>query len=107
MKCTKLKSVSPKRRSRVGKLWIVRLVGKDIRELRMACYLRDRGNCQHENCLYPQLPARYDPLYDGDPLAYDMAHIQSRGAGGSDVLDNVVTKHHACHMEEHQKGRKP
>jgi len=43
----------------------------------------------------------YLARFDGDPLAYDMAHIVSRGAGGSDELSNVRTLCHRDHMREH------
>jgi 5-methylcytosine-specific restriction endonuclease McrA len=45
------------------------------------------------------------PRYPGDPEAFDMAHIISRGAGGSDTLDNVRTLCHRDHMNEHAKGK--
>lgn len=43
----------------------------------------------------------YFAYYEGDPLAFDMAHIRSRGAQGSDTLDNVKTNCHRCHMAAH------
>jgi 5-methylcytosine-specific restriction endonuclease McrA len=79
-----------------GRLGIVRLYGKDLEALRMACFDRAESICQ--NC---GTPTSYLPRFDGDPAAYDMAHIQSRGAGGSDTLENVRCLCHSCHMKEH------
>ena len=81
---------------RVGKLGIVRLTGLDLARLRRDCWERDKGQCQ--DC---GAPTFYTVRFAGDPLAYDMAHKKSRGAGGSDVLGNVKTKCHQCHMREH------
>ena len=86
---------------KVGKLGIVRLTGKDLEKLRDDCWERDRGRCQAcGDFVY------YSPRWDGDTLAFDMAHIKSRGAGGSDTLENVRTLCHKCHMKEHTKGLK-
>ena len=86
--------------SRVGKLGIVRLDAIEMKALRAACWDRDKGICQETGeRLY------WEPRFPGDPLAYDMAHIRSRGAGGNDTLDNVRALCHSCHMKEHSKGR--
>lgn len=85
----------------VGKLGIVRLKGAALEDLRHACWLRDLGNCQ--NC---RAFTFWKPRFDGDPVGYDMAHIKSRGAGGSDTLENVRCLCHSCHMKEHTKGLK-
>jgi 5-methylcytosine-specific restriction endonuclease McrA len=79
-----------------GRLGIVRLYGKDLDALRRDCFDRDESICQQ--CW---TPTSYLPRFDGDPVAYDMAHIQSRGAGGSDTLENVRCLCHSCHMKEH------
>jgi len=86
---------------RVGHLGIVRLSGSALEQLRNDCFDRDRGRCQvcHE-LLY------FYPRYADDPWAYDMAHIVSRGAGGSDELSNVKSLCHKDHMLEHTKGSK-
>jgi 5-methylcytosine-specific restriction endonuclease McrA len=86
---------------KTGKLGIVRCTGKDLADLRLACWERDKGRCQEcGEALY------YQPRFGGDPLGYDMAHIKSRGAGGSDVLENVRCLCHQCHMLEHS-GKLP
>jgi 5-methylcytosine-specific restriction endonuclease McrA len=84
-----------------GKLGIIRLYGAGLEELRFECWLRDKEQCQkcHKR-LYQQ--ARFP----GDPDAYDMAHIVSRGAGGSDTLENVRALCHECHMKEHTEGKR-
>jgi len=79
-----------------GRLGIVRLYGKALEALRRECWLRHNKTCQ--TCgerVY------YQARFDGDPLAYDMAHIVSCGAGGSDTLENIRCKCHQCHMKEH------
>ena len=78
----------------------VRLTGTAMLRLRRDCWLRDGGYCQE--C---KVFTSYFARWEGDPHAYDMAHIKSRGAGGSDVLENVRTLCHECHMAEHVKGR--
>jgi hypothetical protein len=78
----------------------VRRFGPALTKLRRDCWNRDHGWCR--TC---QVATRYEPLFDGDPQAFDMAHIQSLGAGGSDVLENVQTQCHRCHMREHKEGQ--
>jgi len=78
----------------------IRLRGPALTALRKLCWARDRGVCQECGCLL-----FWEPRFPGDPRAYDMAHIKSRGAGGSDVIDNVRALCHADHMREHNKGR--
>jgi 5-methylcytosine-specific restriction endonuclease McrA len=86
---------------RVGRVsGTVRLSGKAMEGLRRSRFAYDRGFCQ--DCGKSTF---FTPRFDGDPDAFDLAHIRSRGAGGSDTLDNVVTKCHRCHMREHA-GRK-
>ena len=79
-----------------GKLGIIRLYGDALRGLRLERWATDRGICQ--NC---GIITYWQPRFPGDPDAYDMAHIVSRGAGGSDTLENVRALCHACHMKEH------
>jgi 5-methylcytosine-specific restriction endonuclease McrA len=97
MKRTLLRRYMPRIGKHTGK---VRLSGEALRNLRRACWERDQGLCH--DC---GNPTYYEARYDGDLLAYDMSHVKSRGAGGSDALENVVCKHHACHLLEHAKGR--
>ena len=79
----------------VGKLGRVRLRGKALEALRRACFERDGYRCvECRRC-----GLCHNPL--------DMAHIQSRGAGGSDTLENVKTLCHECHMKSHNAGGKP
>jgi 5-methylcytosine-specific restriction endonuclease McrA len=79
-----------------GRLGIVRLHGKALEALRRECWLR-----HNETCQVCGERVYYQARFDGDPLAYDMAHIQSRGAGGSDVISNVRCLCHRDHMLEH------
>ena len=88
--------------TRIGKTGTIRLTGKALGVLRRDCIERDKGVCQECG-----IGVSWTPLFDGDPQAYDMAHIKSRGAGGSDVLDNVRCLCHSCHMKEHNCGGRP
>lgn len=61
----------------------VRLKGRHMEALRLSCYLRDGGKCCICGCdlsLTGEHPV-WPPMH--------MAHIKSRGAGGSDVIGNV------------------
>lgn len=90
------KRINPVRSTPRNRKTVVRLKGEALTDLRYQCWRRDGMKCR--NCgIYTYLNARYD----GDPQAFDMAHIQSRGAGGSDILANVLTACHACHMAAH------
>ena len=88
--------------TRVGKTGTIRLTGKALEVLRRDCWLRHNETCQ---CCGERV--YFESRFDGDPQAYDMAHIKSRGAGGSDVLDNVQCLCHSCHMKEHNCGGRP
>jgi 5-methylcytosine-specific restriction endonuclease McrA len=81
-----------------GKLGIVRRTGKDLEDLRRQCYDRDRRRCV--DCHRPLIWER------GALDSMHMAHIVSRGAGGSDSLDNVRTKCFSCHIEREHAGYK-
>jgi 5-methylcytosine-specific restriction endonuclease McrA len=81
--------------TRVGKLGRVRLTGKALEDLRRQCFERDNYTCTC-GC--------------GERVTWetgDMAHIVSRGAGGSDAIDNVRTLTKICHMKSHNCGGKP
>lgn len=86
----------------VGKVsGTVRLSGKELTELREQRWNLDKGICRL--CGWPTF---FEPRFDGDPLAYDLAHIKSRGSGGGDTLENTMTAHHSCHMKLHAKGKR-
>jgi 5-methylcytosine-specific restriction endonuclease McrA len=77
----------------------VRLAGKELEALRRAMLKRDKSNCQAcRVAVSDSFPAWH-------PKKAHMAHIKSRGAGGSDTLDNIRTLCGECHREEHSKGR--
>ena len=86
---------------KIGKLGIVRLTGKDLAQLRIDCFQRDKFTCQECGIHVTVF------TYSAASNAANMAHIQSRGAGGSDVISNVQTLCHLCHMKEHNAGGKP
>ena len=74
----------------------IRLKGDDLKMLRLQCLQRDRGRCRECHVRVS------DSLPDWHPLKYHMAHIKSRGANGSDTIDNVRTLCGDCHRKEHQ-----
>ena len=71
----------------------VRLTGPALSALRQDVYDRDKGTCQ----------ICRQHVRDGFPeyQKYDLAHIKSRGSGGSDLPSNCRTLCHRCHMKEH------
>ena len=103
---TPIKRYVPVRKKRphaeieIGRTGIIRLTGKSLEVLRRECFDRDGWICQ--DC---RIKVNDNPI-DFYSKA-DMAHIQSRGAGGSDVLNNVKTLCHFCHMKEHNCGGRP
>jgi hypothetical protein len=78
-----------------GKLGRIRLKGKALERLRRDCFERDGWKCTC-GC------ERGVSWATGH-----MAHIQSRGAGGSDMLENVRTMTGECHAISHNCGGKP
>jgi hypothetical protein len=101
----RINPISKKRRSRVGKLGTVRLVGRDMELLRYQAFIRSGGYCEMtregKRCLWP---ITFESM--------ELAHIKSRGAGGSDVLDNVLCScklrsdfKPGCHKLQHAGGK--
>jgi hypothetical protein len=91
----------PKRKPlvRVGKLGIVRLSGMAMEELREKVYRRDQGRCTWADC------GVWLPLYGSVFNRAHLAHIKSRGAGGSDTEANTRILCPAHHLgAEHTKG---
>jgi len=77
-----------------GKLGRIRLKGKPLADLRRQCFTRDGWAC-------------VDCGVGVSWASGHMAHIKSRGAGGSDVLENVRTKCAGCHDKEHHPKAVP
>jgi 5-methylcytosine-specific restriction endonuclease McrA len=77
-----------------GWLGRIRLKGLAMADLRRQCFTRDGWKCVE--CARPVSWA-----------TGHMAHIKSRGAGGSDVLENVRTKCAECHHAEHNPKAVP
>jgi len=97
---TRLRARRSKPEVRIGKVsGKIRLSGAAIRNLRIDCWEA------HPWCCECGVKTLLYPLSDANPQKMDMAHIVSRGAGGSDTLENVRTLCHKCHMQEHAKGR--
>lgn len=85
----------------IGKLGIVRCTGIHLTMLRAACFARDEYFCQ--SCR--RWVSEEAPEW-ADNRAH-MAHIQGRGRGGSDTLENVRTLCRACHIDGEHRGGKP
>jgi 5-methylcytosine-specific restriction endonuclease McrA len=77
---------------------IIRLKGKALAQLRIHCFARDEGQCQ--NC---GIGTFWEPRFDGDPIAFDMAHKRNKRMYG-DVIGNVEVLCHSCHMRAHAGG---
>jgi 5-methylcytosine-specific restriction endonuclease McrA len=94
------------KKSRVGKVGIVRLYGKDLEKLRRECFERDNYTCV-ECGTYVEWSD--NELYRGykwrTPVGH-MAHIRTKRNNG-DTLDNVRTLCAECHQKEHNAGGKP
>jgi len=77
----------------------IRLDAEGMKQLRQSAFFRSKGQCENE--------------VDGQRCpkritwgSFHLAHIVSRGRGGSDVLSNVLAVDPECHAAEHRKGRK-
>ncbi|HSC56458.1 MAG TPA: hypothetical protein VLC51_04615 [Nitrospira sp.] len=97
MKRTRLRPVSPKRRSRVGKLGIVRLVGKDMDALRLARYEMDNQRCV--DC------GRWVRWERGYPDSMELSHQKGKRNHG-DTLENTRTRCHECHDKHDGRNMK-
>ena len=77
----------------------VRLDAIGMRDLRILAYQRAAGQCENE--------------VNGERCkqmiwwtSFHLAHLVSRGRGGSDCLENVLATCPECHLAEHRQGRK-
>ena len=82
---------------RVGKMGRVRVDGKDMIALRRAVFTRDGWKC---------CDCGVGVEWTGWNAGH-LAHIQSRGAGGSDTEENTRCLCGICHQREHNAGGKP
>lgn len=74
-----------------GKTGRIRLKGEALEAIRRACFARDGWKC---------VRCGVEVRWDGWNAGH-MMHRQSRGAGGSDVLENVDTGCRVCHHDQH------
>ena len=91
-----------------------RLKGKALEWLRFRCFLRDNWRCVEcgtligWGALSRDVPLEIEievcEITDWEPVG-EMAHIRSRGAGGTDTLDNVRTLCPSDHRLEHNGGK--
>ena len=72
----------------------VRLDGREMVELRQNVFARAAGQCENEfqgkRC---KTPITW--------MMFDMHHMQSRGRGGSDTMDNCLAVCWSCHRLHH------
>lgn len=107
-----MRQVSKRRKTRVGKLGIVRLVGEDLEALRRACFERDGYRCQ--NVIIERLPFLGGTVISniftcnklGTWNTLEMAHLRTKRNNG-DTLDNVITMCRECHAKSHNCNGKP
>jgi 5-methylcytosine-specific restriction endonuclease McrA len=79
----------------MGKTGTIRLHGRHLEQLRLAVFTRDKSACV--DC---GTHVAWDGFFRGH-----MSHIKSRGAGGSDCLENCVVKCRFCHLgKDHAYG---
>jgi len=81
----------------VGKTGRIRLKGAAMEALRRARFALDGWKCVVCGC-----EIRWDGWNAGH-----LAHVKSRGAGGSDTIENTVTKCRICHHAEHNPKAVP
>ena len=74
-----------------------RLKGRALAELRVECFMRDRGVCQRCG------RGTVFGLLQECPDAFHMAHKRNKRMWG-DTLDNVQTECGDCHRKYHQCG---
>src|SRR5438105_12716913 len=97
--------LKPKRsKVRVSPPWKtakIRLDHEGMIQLRQDAFFRSGGQCENS------------PNGDGERCpkritwgSFHLAHIVSRGRGGSDVLSNVLAIDPECHAAEHRKGKR-
>ena len=82
----------------VPKEKVIRLTGNAYKRLKEKRYEVSKGCC--EVCGVPVLLNDEDGSFNVLKHAH-LSHIISRGAGGSDILSNVLIKCPKCHRKEH------
>lgn len=88
------------RKAKVGKYsGRIRLDAEGMKELRVAVYERARGLCEMKIKHVCEVYAGW--------VSGHLAHIKSRGSGGSDELGNVLWACAPCHMASHNCNNKP
>lgn len=99
---TPLRARRNKPEMRVGKVTgKIRLSGLKLEALRESAYYRAGGRCQWSGC------GAILPLYGSVFNRAHLIHLVSRGAGGSDTIENTRIGCYFHHIEcEHATGEK-
>jgi hypothetical protein len=102
-------SIRPRKEPRKWKNRI-RLDAAGMAKLRHEAWLRASGLCQLQlpGCeVFTSLHNSYLSSYWNLCNPGQLAHIKSRGAGGEDMLDNVLWSCASCHLKSHNAGGNP
>ncbi len=94
------KTIPPVRKQPRVRKTVVRLRGVEMAELRRAVYVRDGLACVdcHRALTLDGMNAH---------SRMELSHLKSRGAGGSDTMENCVARCRECHQKSHNCGGKP
>lgn len=105
MRRTRIRPVSLKRKSRVGKLGIERLVGKDVEARRLAIGERDGWVC--ESCHIQCTPDGWDGRPRGEWAHRGNKRMYGDGMENGRILCGPTIGRVGCHQREHNCGGKP
>lgn len=102
---THIKPVSPKKKTRMGKLGIERVAGKDVETRRMRIGNRDGWIC--EECLIQCTPDGSDHRPRGEWAHRRNKRNHGDGMENGRILCGSIMGRVGCHQKEHNCGGKP
>ena len=79
----------------------IRLNGFEMKKLRQDAFARSQGRC--ENSIDEERTRCGAKI---NWMEFHLAHIVSRGRGGSDILENVLASCQKCHEDDTRNRRK-